>query len=216
MTQHPQAVHWILGSLLAVSGAAAAALTSEPASAPVSPPGTSANETRLGAVSTPPATPAATATPAASLPGGTAPLPAATPPPAGAAIGGAHSPLSATDARTPLPPGQVWQCVIDGERIFSDAPCGAHASIRQLGELNVMDAPPVQSYAHAYPYAPTSAPAPPFAPVPADDSGYGDYSGPEVLWVRGYARRNYFPRQDNPQRPQPQPKARPHPHPRRN
>jgi hypothetical protein len=108
----------------------------------------------------------------------------------------------------------VWQCVIDGERIFSDAPCGAHASIRQLRELNVMDSPPAQSYAYAYPYAPVSAPAPAFAPAPADDSDYADYWGPDVVWAHRYARRNYFPREDN--RPRPQPQARPHPHPRRN
>jgi hypothetical protein len=208
MAQHAHAVQWILGCLLAVSGATAAAigLTSEPASAQPAP-GTSANETRAGAVSAPPATPA---TPAASLPGRTAPLPAAAPPPARAATGGAHSPPLPTVARTPLSPGQVWQCVIDGERIFSDAPCGEHASIRQLRELNVMDAPPAQSYAYAYPYPPLSAPAPAFAPAPADDSDYADYSGPEVLWAHGYARRNYFPRQDSHIRPQP----RPHPHPR--
>src|ERR1700722_2216700 len=166
MTQHAHAVQWILGGLLAVSGATAAEIgsRSEPASAQPAP-GTSANETRAGAVSAPPATPA---TPAASLPGSAALLPAA-PPPARAATGGAHSPQLATVARTPLPPGQVWQCVIDGERIFSDAPCGEHASIRQLRELNVMDAPPAQSYAYAYPYAPSTAPAATFAPATPDD-----------------------------------------------
>jgi hypothetical protein len=210
MTQHAHAVRWILGGLLAVSGATAAAigLRSEPASAQPAA-GTSANESRAGAVSSaPPATPATPATPAASLPGSAALLPAAAPSPARAATSGAHSPQLATVARTPLAPGQVWQCVIDGERIFSDVPCGEHASIRQLRELNVMDAPPAQSY--AYPYAPLSAPAPAFSPAPADDSDYADYSGPEVLWAHGYARRNYFPRQDNHIRPQP----RPHPHPR--
>jgi hypothetical protein len=205
MTQHAHAVQWILGGLLAVVGATTAAigLTSEPASAQPAP-GTSANETRAGAVSATPATPTA------SQPSSAALLPAAAPPPARAATGGARSPQLATVARTPLPPGQVWQCVIDGERIFSDAPCGEHASIRQLRELNVMDAPPPQSYAYTYPYAPLSAPAPAFAPAPADDSDYADYSDPGVLWAHGYARRNYFPRQDNHIRPQP----RPHPHPR--
>jgi hypothetical protein len=38
-----------------------------------------------------------------------------------------------------LPPGTVWECVVNGERTFSDAPCGARSSIRQLSKLNLMD-----------------------------------------------------------------------------
>jgi hypothetical protein len=206
MTRHAHAVQWILGGLLAVSAAIAAGigLMSEPASAQAPAPGTSASETRAGAGSAPSASAPPATTPAASPTGSPAP------PPARAATGGAHSPQLAAATRTPLPPGQVWQCVIDGERIFSDAPCGAHASIRQLRELNVMDSPPAQSYAYAYPYAPVSAPAPAFAPAPADDSDYADYWGPDVLWAHGYARRNYLSRQDNHLRPQSRP------HPRRN
>jgi hypothetical protein len=210
MSRHARAdlLPWILVGLLAGSAtiASAVGLTSEAASAQVPASGTSASETRAGAVSASPATPAA------SLPGSAALLHAGAPPPARAAAGGARSPQVATVSRAPLPPGQVWQCVIGGERIFSDAPCGEHASIRQLRELNVMDAPPAQSYAYAQPYVPLSAPAPAFAPAPADDSDYADYWGSDVLWAHGYARRNHFPRQDNHIRPQP----RPHPHPGRN
>jgi hypothetical protein len=209
MTQHAHAVRWILGSLLAVTAATVAAIgwTSEPASAQ-SAPGTSANETRAGSVSAPPATPVP------SVPGGVAISPAAAPPPAQAANGGARSAQAVTVARTPLPAGQVWQCVIDGERIFSDAPCGEHASIRQLRELNVMDAPPARGYTYAYPYAPSSAPSATFAPAPPEDADYADPWGPDVLWAHGYARRNYFPRQDN--HIHPQPRAHPHPHSGRN
>jgi hypothetical protein len=204
MTQHAHAVQWILGGLLAVSAATVAAIgsTTEPASAQPAP-RASANETRAGAVS---------ALQVMSAPSGAVLSSAAAPPPARAASGGARAPQAATVARTPLPAGQVWQCVIDGERIFSDAPCGEHASIRQLRELNVMDAPPPRSY--PVPYAPPSAPAPTFAPAPPDDSDYADPWGPELLWAHGYARRNYLPRQDNHIHPQPQ--AHPHPHPGRN
>jgi hypothetical protein len=208
MIQHE--AKWILGGLRMAGAAtlAAVGLTGQPAFAqPAS--GTSVNETRTGAVSAPPARHTA------SLPGGAA-LSSAAARPAPTAIGGERSPQSASVAHTPLAAGQVWQCVIDGQRIFSDAPCGEHASIRQLRELNVMDAPPVRGYAYTEPYAPSpyfpsSAPAPAFAPAP-DDSDYADYSGPDVLWAHGYARRNYLPRQDNHLRPHP----RPHPHPGRN
>jgi hypothetical protein len=104
--------------------------------------------------------------------------------------------------------------VIGGQRIFSDSPCGEHASIRQLQELNVMDSPPPQNYAYRYRpmNVPATEPAPEPAPVPADDSDYGGYWGPDVLWVHGYPRRNHFPHQDNHGHPQSHPQSHPHPH----
>ena len=71
----------------------------------------------------------------------------------------------------PLPPGQVWQCVHDGLKIFSDAPCGSGATIRQLNDLNVMDPAP-ENRAPPYPsrmsYAPPAS-YPRDAPPPVDD-----------------------------------------------
>jgi hypothetical protein len=71
-----------------------------------------------------------------------------------------------TPDHAPLPPGQVWQCVHDGHKIFSDAPCGSGATIRQLNDLNVMDpapadrAPPHPSrVAYAAPYRDDAPPA---------------------------------------------------------
>jgi hypothetical protein len=101
--------------------------------------------------------------------------------------------------------------VIDGGRVFSDAPCGEHASIRRLSDLNVMDSPQ-QGDAYAYSYAPTHAPAAALPPAPADDSDYADYPGPDVAWVYGRARQHYIPRHDTRAHPQPHP----HPQPRKN
>lgn len=65
----------------------------------------------------------------------------------------ARTPGSLDTARTPpaiqrhsvdlLPRGQVWECVVNGQRTFSDVRCGAHSTIRQLSQLNIMDAEPV-------------------------------------------------------------------------
>jgi hypothetical protein len=56
--------------------------------------------------------------------------------------------------QAPQPPtGQVWQCVVNGQKIFSDSRCGADASVRQLSEVNRMAATPV-SRAPAYPAYP--------------------------------------------------------------
>jgi hypothetical protein len=133
------------------------------------------------------AIPVPPATPLVSQPGGAALSSAAVQPQVPAAIGITPFPQVAAVARAPLPAGQV-------------------------GELNVMDAPPARGYAYAYPYAPASVPAPAFAPAPPDDPDYADNWGPDVLWAHGYARRNYIPRENHHIRPQP----RPHPHPGRN
>jgi hypothetical protein len=55
-------------------------------------------------------------------------------------------------ATVPLAPSQspkrIWQCVNNGQKTFSDSPCGPDASVRQLSEINRMDATPVS---HATP-----------------------------------------------------------------
>jgi hypothetical protein len=123
------------------------------------------------------------------------------------------APAVAGTERPQLPPGQVWQCVIDGQRVFSDSPCGAHASIRQLGDLNVMDAPPpAPSRAYPYPYPPAYPYPPPYSPAPTwgsgtvDDSDY-DY-GPDVLAVYARAHRNSYLRHNGHVHPHPQPQPR--------
>jgi hypothetical protein len=50
-----------------------------------------------------------------------------------------------------LPPGQVWECVVNGQRTFSDVRCGASPSVRRLNQLNIMDATAV------YPVVPYDA-----------------------------------------------------------
>jgi hypothetical protein len=198
MTQrvHPDLLPWIFGGLLAVS--AAIGSTNGSASAQAATSNDDSSRTRSAA-------PVAPAPPASAVHGG-ASLPAA-PSPAAPATAGAQAPRVAAAARPQLPPGQVWQCVIDGGRVFSDAPCGEHASIRRLSDLNVMDSPQ-QGDAYPYSYAPMQAPA--ATPAPADDSGYADYSTPDVPWVYGRARQHYIPRHDTRVHPLP------HPQPRKN
>ena len=71
-----------------------------------------------------------------------------------------------------LPPGQVWECVINGQRTFSDVRCGARPSVRQLNQLNIMDATavhPVVPYDSYRPYdVQYSAPS-------------GDENGPDFM-----------------------------------
>lgn len=110
------------------------------------------------------------------------------------------------NARSQLPPGQVWECMIDGQRVFSDAQCGAHASIRRLSELNVMDSTAVPPRGAPRPYGrdPDPAPsydAPPLAPSDAGvDEANGSepiYTSSQVVVVRERGRRDHVPHRPN-------------------
>ena len=137
-----------------------------------------------------PATPEA-AVPSAEIPR-PAPAPAGLPSPAPAS-----AEASATDS-APLQPGQVWQCVVHGQKTFSDKRCGAGASVRQLGDLNVMHVPasasqpPYGTYQPGYAgsaYQPSAS-----YPDDQDDNGNVDsegYAGQALIVARERARRGH-------------------------
>jgi beta-lactamase regulating signal transducer with metallopeptidase domain len=114
--------------------------------------------------------------------------------PAGVALEQSSAPASipapqvAAGLRAPLPRGQVWHCVIDGQHVFSDTPCGENASIRRVNDPNVMGAPLAQSYDYGNPYAQPFSAAQTLAPSAADESGY-DSESPELLGTPGRPRR---------------------------
>jgi hypothetical protein len=93
----------------------------------------------------------------------------------------------ATAAEPPLPPGQVWQCTIDGQKTFSDKRCGAAASVRRLNEVNRMDPTPESNIhfyggrapAHSPDFDTASAGEDGAAPVGADEI----YGSPPVIVV---------------------------------
>jgi Domain of unknown function (DUF4124) len=65
---------------------------------------------------------------------------------------------------------QIWQCVNNGQKTFSDSPCGADASVHQLSEINRMDST-AGANATAYPTWPSSSSA---ATPPNQDSPDAD------------------------------------------
>jgi hypothetical protein len=89
-------------------------------------------------------------------------------------------------ARVALPLGSVWECVVNGQRTFSDAPCGAHPVIRQLHPLNTMESSPEF-----------------FQNDPADevagsgqspaDSADGSTASSDVYWIHERSRRVHPP-----------------------
>jgi hypothetical protein len=186
MVEDTDLLPWILGASLALAAAAATALGLSDPTAPPSAP-------VVAAASNNPAAPSTTA---------------ATPP--------LHTDLSpvavSPTARVQLPPGQVWQCDVGGQRVFSDTQCGAHATVRQLTELNVFDSSTAYAQRAPRPYGPGPAPGPgpgyypqpePASEAPPDDSdaNYPIYTGTPVVVVHDRVRRDHLAHHGN--HPQP-------------
>jgi hypothetical protein len=55
--------------------------------------------------------------------------------------------LAAAQLQTATPPiepsSQIWECLIDGQRTFSDKRCGEKPSLRKIGPINTMDPTPI-------------------------------------------------------------------------
>lgn len=120
--------------------------------------------------------------------------------------------VAATNARPQLPPGQVWECEINGQRVFSDVQCGTHATVRQLSELNVFDSSAAfgRSTPRPYGYGPGSysQPGPGYDPepepagdAPPDDGGAGYPIYSQVIGVHDRAHRDQPAHHGNRPRP---------------
>jgi hypothetical protein len=49
------------------------------------------------------------------------------------------------------PGSRIWECTTNGQKTFSDKPCGDKPSLHELGPINGMAATPVLPYARSYP-----------------------------------------------------------------
>lgn len=106
---------------------------------------------------------------------------------------------SAPAKPVPLPAGQVWECMVNGQRTFSDVRCGAQSSIRQLSPVNVMDVaasrPPARYGMYPTTYAPVSNPPMPYPSMAADDNApdvaNDTYWGPGVIVVNPRSLRGH-------------------------
>jgi hypothetical protein len=156
MAEDTDLLPWVLGGMLAL-GAAAAIAVGLPDPTPGGAP--TATDTAVSASKAQAAPSAASAAHAAA--------PAALSP---AAV--------STSLRPQLPPGQVWECDVNGQRVFSDVQCGTHATVRQLTELNVFDSTAAYGRgtprAYGYGTGPRYYPQPmPASEAPPDDSDAG-------------------------------------------
>jgi hypothetical protein len=108
----------------------------------------------------------------------------AVPSPVSAATNSPAPPSVAAAKPVPLPSGQVWECMVNGQRTFSDVRCGSQSSIRQLSPLNIMDVSSTRSSAPYGVYQTGYAPRPsePAAPEEnAADDANDVYWGPAVI-----------------------------------
>jgi hypothetical protein len=87
-------------------------------------------------------------------------------------------PASVSDPDTVPPPaaqaqepavqsGQIWQCVTNGVKTFSNNPCGDKSSLLEVRSINTMNPTPVARYARTY--APQTN-----SPAFADQNSYSD------------------------------------------
>jgi hypothetical protein len=149
MREHAQTdlFPWILGAVVAVAIAVPATIAIHRANN--SPPASAAAAN---------STPAYVQPPALAQP--TPPSPVAQP-----AVYPEPSPAAQPAASPGPPPAKIWQCTVNGQRIFSDSPCGPGASLRQLSEVNRMDpTPEPRNPIYVYP-----SPPPAYFPAPADE-----------------------------------------------
>jgi hypothetical protein len=138
---------WILGAVVAVAIAVPATIAIHRANTSPPPLAAPANSTPVNVQ------------PAALV------EPAPPPPSAQPAVSPAPSPAAQPTASPEPPPAKVWQCTVNGQRIFSDAPCGPGASLRQLSEVNRMDpTPEPRNPVYVYP-----SPPPAYFPAPAEE-----------------------------------------------
>lgn len=126
MDQDSDLLPWIFGGLMIATLAVALAVGSANRSTPRNLPTLSRTATQ--------ALPAIAPTPA--------PAPAPTPSVQAAQIQIVTPPSE--------PSGQIWECTINGQKTFSDHPCGDESSLRELGEINRMDSTPILPRARSY------------------------------------------------------------------
>jgi hypothetical protein len=179
---------WICA--LSLAGVAIAVMDSANKSAPAH------SQAPVPASAPVPPAPAASSTPPMSAPAALhAPMPSAAPELAAA-------PEPPADA--PAPTAQIWECTTNGQRTFSDKPCGDKPMLREVSALNIMSSSPMGPHVRGY------QPGPGYAPeyYPPSEQESSDAAYPVVVGypVLGYPYQNRR-RPDHAHRPHPQPHA---------
>jgi hypothetical protein len=151
-----------------------------------------------------------------------APVPASVPvPPAAASVtppipapsalrapppSAAPEPVAALEppADLPAPGAQIWECTTNGQKTFSDKPCGDKPMLREVSAVNIMSPTPMGPHVRAY--ESEQGHAPEYYPPSEQESADAAYPVVVGYPVRGYPYKNQR-RPDHAHRPHPQPHA---------
>ena len=71
------------------------------------------------------------------------------------------------------PSDKVWECTINGQKSFSDTPCGGKSIVREIGPINRMDSAPILPRTRSYEPEPSYQPDDTY-PSAADGEQAGD------------------------------------------
>ena len=75
--------------------------------------------------------------------------------------------------------GQIWECTTNGQKTFSDKPCGSKATLRELSSINIMNPTAAWPSARSFPPEPEYAPdySDPSPPQESTSVAYPVYIG---------------------------------------
>jgi len=171
---------WIIGGLTMAGVAAAIMVSSGRPVAPSLPQITAPVSLPLPtpAAEAPPATPVASTVEAAAMPDASAPLPA----------------QAQTTAEPAVQSGQIWECTTNGQKTFSNNPCGEKSTLLAMRAINTMNAAPEVRDARAYGRQPRYAPQYTDQNANADQNAYGDQNA--NAGQNAYGDQNAYAGQD--------------------
>jgi hypothetical protein len=164
---------WILGGLSVATVAAVITVASAGKTAPsLRPAGAATAQVTSAPDSVPLPAPAAVAAVAAM--------------PAVAKMAPAPAAQALATAEPALQTGQIWECMTNGVKTFSNNPCGEKSTLLEVRAINTMNPTPVVRYARA------NGPAPGYSPGYADQNNYSDQEvygeqGPAETGANSYA-----------------------------
>jgi hypothetical protein len=168
---------WISGGLIMAGVAAAIMVSSGRPVTPSLPQAGAVTAPVSSPVSLPPPTPAAEAPPAAHVASAVE----------AAAMPDASAPLPTAQAQSTAEPavqsGQIWECTTNGQKTFSNNPCGEKSTLLKMRAINTMNPTPEVRDARAYGREPRYAPQYTDQNANADQNAYGDqnaYAGQDT------------------------------------
>jgi hypothetical protein len=142
MDKNMDLLPWILGGLSMVAVAIAIAVGSSNRTTP----NLAQAPTEVAAHALPEAVAIDTPAPSTPVLPATSDVPGTPPAPAPAVVAAQIQPATPSM----VPSGQIWECTTNGQRTFSNKPCGDKSSVRELSPINIMNPTPILSAARTY------------------------------------------------------------------